>query len=179
MKIRFIFFTFFVFVLTSPSLPLLAEEVVLESNCAGGGEFGNIVTFKFSRNYRYGKLTIKRSAANSDYTRDLSEFQGGNYRLDLNPRGGITGYALEYGPKDSDQMSSLQNSLSCSKATAPAEATKPTITPPPPPPPSSEPEPTPEPTKEESPSSQTTSPPPNEQQTSPSLEPEPDLSDLD
>jgi len=116
------------FVFVSPN-SLHAEAAVLEVTCEAGGEFGNIVMLKISRDYKFGKLTVKRSAANSDYVRDLTEFKGGNYRLDLNPRGGITGYSLEYGAIDSDQLQTSSASITCPDASPTTVATPP-VTPP-------------------------------------------------
>lgn len=119
------FFLLFLLLLFLP-FSLRAEEPVLETSCETGGEFGNVITLKFSKEFRFGKLIIKRTAENSDYSRDLSEFKGGNYRLDLNPRGGITGYSIEYGAKEGDQLSIASGTFSCSTPTAqPTEVKEP------------------------------------------------------
>lgn len=112
-KILILFISLFIYFFT---LPLYAEEAVLEATCVKGGEFGNQVVIKLSRNYRYGKLIIKRTNANADHSRDLTSFQGGNYRLDLSSHGGITGYVLEYSPKDGTTMTTTSGTLTCGDA---------------------------------------------------------------
>lgn len=93
-----------IFIITIAALllnPLTASagQPVLKSICEAGGEYGNIIRITLSRDYVYGKLLIQRTAPNSIYTRDLADFKGGTYWVDISSRGGIKGYILEYASK--------------------------------------------------------------------------------
>lgn len=102
-------------VLTIP-MGLHAEDIpnVVESvACTPGGEFGNMIHLKLSKQYKYGQLTIKRSATGSDYTRNLTSFQGGNYNIDLASKGGISGLSLEYGFKSAAELQALEKAINC------------------------------------------------------------------
>ena len=86
---------------------------VVSAVCEGGGVYGHVVAIKLSPAYKYGKLTIKRANAGADYVRDLSTFTGGTYKLDLAPKGGITGFTLEYSEKDASTFTTEEGTLTC------------------------------------------------------------------
>ncbi|MBI4412639.1 MAG: hypothetical protein HY541_09175 [Deltaproteobacteria bacterium] len=105
---------------------LKGAEPVLETRCETGGEFGNIVTLNLSKDFRYGKLTIKRTLTGSDLTRDVGTFVGGDYRLDIAAKGGITGYSLEYAAKDpAAAFATTEGTLTC--VSSPVSTTPETI----------------------------------------------------
>lgn len=113
-------------------LPVAASDPVVEINCQPGGEYGNIINLKLSKDSHYGTLIIKRKNANADHSRDLSGFSGGNYKLDLSTRGGITGYAIEYATKDSTEMVTAEGSITCAALdTIPTDVSEPPTVPPP------------------------------------------------
>ncbi len=94
---------------------------VESAQCTAGGEYGNNVNIKLDRSFDYGNLTIKRQKAN--YVRDLSTFNGGNYRLDLASQGGITGFTVSYKQKDATEFQIHDGQLDCTVATNTVEET--------------------------------------------------------
>ena len=104
---------------------LFSADPVLETSCQPGGEFGNIVTIKLSKDFRYGKLTVKRTLPGSDLTKDISTFVGGDYRLDLATKAGINGYTVEYAAKDpAAALTTAEGVISCG-AMVPAPSSEP------------------------------------------------------
>lgn len=110
---------FFLASLLLLSQRVLAANPVEEVQCEAGGEFGQVITLKLSKEYEYEQLTIKRQGATADYTRTLAGFKGGNYRLDLAARGGISGYEITFKPKTESVSQAASGSLPCDSATTP------------------------------------------------------------
>lgn len=92
MKTVFIFVLFLGF----PILATANDNPILNQSCASGGEYGFDFQLNLSRDFNYSKLEVLRKNPGSNYVRDLSSFQGGNYRLDLAAHGGIEGYRITY-----------------------------------------------------------------------------------
>lgn len=112
-----------------PILILISQVHAQESSenpieslvCEAGSEHGFNIHFKLKRNLQFGELKIKRQKATSDYTKDLSHFNGGNYRLDLNPKGGFNGYSLQYRPINSQNWLTAQGNIDCPENESPKE----------------------------------------------------------
>ncbi|EKD51675.1 MAG: hypothetical protein ACD_62C00207G0002 [uncultured bacterium] len=107
---------FLVFVLFIMSFPVMAGPVE-SASCTQGGEFGNLIVITFLKDIELGKLVIKRQKEDANYVRDLTNFKGGEYRLDIAPQGGVTGYTIEYKDSTSSDYQSHSDSLNCAVAT--------------------------------------------------------------
>lgn len=106
---RLLLVTFFLVLMSSVAF---ADPVEL-IQCEPGGEFGNLLNIKLSRDYEYGQMVIKRKKAATDFIRDLTKFKGGNYRLDLAAKGSFEGLTLQYRKKGETEFLVVQASIDC------------------------------------------------------------------